>query len=95
MNPRLVLLLLALVAMTTSLTIRDDNEENYDDLVRQICDNWGQWMFSCMFKDKLSQHQITDNAVDFFPIPVAASSSQLPRLHPAAKNIFADIFFVY
>ena len=52
-------------------------------------------MFSCMFKDKLSQHQITDNAVDFFPIPVAASSSQLPRLHPAAKNIFADIFFVY
>ena len=35
MNPRLVLVLLALVAMTTSLTIRDDNEENYDDLVRQ------------------------------------------------------------
>ena len=42
MNPRLVLVLLALVAMTTSLTIRDDNEENYDDLVRQICDNLGQ-----------------------------------------------------
>ena len=35
MNPRLVLVLLALVAITTSLTIRDDNEENYDDLVRQ------------------------------------------------------------
>ena len=42
MNPRLVLVLLALVAMTASLTIRDDNEENYDDLVRQICDNRGQ-----------------------------------------------------
>ena len=42
MNPRLVLVLLALVAITTSLTIRDDNEENYEDLVRQICDNWGQ-----------------------------------------------------
>ena len=38
MNPRLVLVLLALVAMTTSLTIRDGNEENYDDLVRQICE---------------------------------------------------------
>ena len=31
MNPRLVLVLLALVAITTSLTIRDDNKENYDD----------------------------------------------------------------
>ena len=26
-----------------------------------------------MFKDKLSQYQITDNTVDFFPFPVAAS----------------------
>ena len=30
-------------------------------------------MFSCMFKDKLSQYQITDNTVDFFTFPVAAS----------------------
>ena len=39
MNPRLVLVLLALVAMTTSMTIRDGNEENHHDLVRQdiIC----------------------------------------------------------
>ena len=43
------------------------------NIILPICDNWGQWMFSCMFKDKLSQYQITDNTVDFFPFPVAAS----------------------
>ena len=36
MNLRLVLVLLALVAMTTSKTIKNDiREENYHDVVRQ------------------------------------------------------------
>lgn len=35
MNPQLLFAILALSAMTTSVRIRNENEENYDDVERQ------------------------------------------------------------
>ena len=45
MNKRLVLVFLALVAMTTCVRIRKENEENYNDVVRQ---NAVSLVYSCL-----------------------------------------------
>lgn len=34
MNPQLLFAILAFLAMTTSVRIRNENEENYDDVAR-------------------------------------------------------------
>ena len=60
MNPRLVLMLLALVVMATSMTIRNDKEENHDDVVKQNAD------FSKLFASKNSKSDIALKKVNSF-----------------------------